>query len=185
MHPRGHSAAQTHKKPIAPASRLPAFHSQTRNGTVIGRFPRPRGKANSVSPLPARIAPPRWGNAQAVDAIVPCPRKKRAIPGTCLAGQLHLARELPRFLLRSGTSLPRPCPKHTTGGVLANLSKIARKVGCVNESPIIKGSRFHFPRLGACEPSTCLPRAPLLPSQSRRRACTGSARQPPPLRDCA
>jgi hypothetical protein len=44
-------------------------------------FSATRGKANSVSPLPARIAPPRWGNAQAVDAIVPCPPQEESHSG--------------------------------------------------------------------------------------------------------
>ena len=47
------------------------------------------GKANSVSPVPARIAL-QGGERADADAICPCPCKKRAIPGTCLAGQPRL-----------------------------------------------------------------------------------------------
>jgi hypothetical protein len=48
--------SQNTQKPMVAASRLSSFQSQTRTGTVAGRLPDYAGKANSVSPFPARIA---------------------------------------------------------------------------------------------------------------------------------
>ncbi len=125
-----HFRPQNTEKPQVAASRLSSFHSQTRTATVIGR-PSKTG-ANSVSSIPARIAPPRWGTRgppmQVLLRMFPALRKKRAVPGTCLAGQLHLALEIsPSVPTCSENSLTPPMFAHTSGGVLANLSKIPRK----------------------------------------------------------
>jgi hypothetical protein len=66
------SGAYARGSPIVAASRLPSFQSQTRNGTVAGRFSILLKKANSVSPLPARIAL-QGGKRAGADAICPCP----------------------------------------------------------------------------------------------------------------
>jgi hypothetical protein len=53
MHLARSQKARTRTEAPVAASRLPSFHYQTRTGTVIGR---PYCGANSVSPVPARIA---------------------------------------------------------------------------------------------------------------------------------
>jgi hypothetical protein len=65
--------------------------------------------------------------------MFPALRKTRAIPETCLAGQLHLALEIsPSVKTISENFLTPPEFTHTSGGVLANLSKISRKIPRVN-----------------------------------------------------
>src|ERR1039458_2485694 len=48
------------------------------------------------TPFPASgpHSPSKVGNARAPMRVFPALRKKRAIPGTCLAGRLHLALEI-------------------------------------------------------------------------------------------
>jgi hypothetical protein len=68
------------EKPQVAASRLSSFHSQTRTGTVIGRPPRKPILAGSQLrfPLPARIAPPRWGTrGLRCECSLPSARRER------------------------------------------------------------------------------------------------------------
>ena len=96
-----HYTAQTRRSPLAAASRLSSFRSQTRTWTVIGRSPREpsRCEANSVSRFrPTALS--RWERAHRRCECSPALRKKRAIPAT-LSGRV----QLPHLALKTTVSL--------------------------------------------------------------------------------
>jgi hypothetical protein len=149
-HPASNSRAQTHEArrgakgnqfSVAHAHGSPILLLRVCLRSKLRREPRRwlgvflyfTGKANSVSPVPARIAL-QGGERADADAICPCPCKKRAIPGTCLAGQ-------PRLTMGIGTA--KCCPAGLsirfrrqdtqTEALLRNFLTIARNPGGVND----------------------------------------------------
>jgi len=69
--------AQAHRSPVVAASRLSSFQSQTRTGTVAGRFPAPCGQSQLRFRVPARIAL-RGGERAGAVAICPCPPQEES-----------------------------------------------------------------------------------------------------------
>jgi len=103
---------QNTEKPQVAASRLPSFQSQTRTGTVCRSLSAISRKGQLRIPLPVRIAPPRWGTRgppmQVLPRVFPAFRKKKAIPGTCLAGWIYPALEISPAHSSWSESFPTP-----------------------------------------------------------------------------
>jgi hypothetical protein len=129
------------RKPSDPASRPSSFQLSDENRDGGRAFSLQTGKADSVSPFPARIAPQGEERAGADATHVPCPREKRAYqeaisgnlfgrptsPG--LLNQLQPSLRLEPCWIRSGTPIHY---RHTKRRVLANLLTVSRKSGEVN-----------------------------------------------------
>jgi hypothetical protein len=146
-----------HGSPIA-ASRLPSFQSQTRTVTVVERFPVLTGKANSVSPVPARIAL-QGGERADTDAICPCPLQEKSDSGSLL-GRLTTPNHGDQYRQpKLGHTIPLRFLHYDTRRIafLRNLLTITRNRGGVNDfHPTLQGiSRFirsiAAPRLRPCK----------------------------------
>jgi len=87
-----HGCATAHGSPIVAGFASASFLSQTKNRGRWRAFSRSFAvKANSVSPVSARIALQGGERADTVGDL-PCPpARRRATSGACLAGYLHLA----------------------------------------------------------------------------------------------
>jgi len=174
---------QNTEKPQVAASRLPSFQSQTRTGTVCRSLFAISRKGQRRIPPPVRIAPPRVGNARTADASiaasVPCLPQEESDSGN-LSGRLNssgpenLSSSFKLIGEFSYPALMRMLFKHTTGGVLANLSKIPRKTWGVNEIRPTQPKRLvSAARIGAKTT------APYNPRSSPRRSRSRSAESPP------
>jgi hypothetical protein len=117
------------RKPYFAASRLPSFQSQTRTGTVAGRFPASRGQSQLRFASSGPHSPPRWRTrGRRCDLSLPC--KKRATSGTCLASQLRLTMgPAPPIQAWPGCPLRFQPLGHTGRGVLAEPFNNNKKSG--------------------------------------------------------
>ncbi len=136
------------RKPQFAASRLPSFQSQTRTGTVAGRFPVFTGKADSVSPIPARIAL-QGGERANSDAICPCPSQEKSVFRD-ISGRSNPPSHGSKPPVISRPVCPvRLCRQDTrTKTFLRNLLTIARNPGEVNAfGPAFREFRGKIPAL--------------------------------------
>jgi hypothetical protein len=128
------------RKPNCTASRLPSFQSQTRTGTVAGRFPAPRGQSQLRFADSGPHSPPRWRTrGHRCDLSLPFARKERfrepVWPANCAWPWDQLRQ------LQPDRAFPTPPPsRHTNRDVLAEPFNNSKKSGwgqCVLPHPSI------------------------------------------------
>ena len=152
------------------ASVFVPISDENRDGSPVV-FCKLHRKASAVSPVPARIAPPRWGTrGRRCECFLPSARRERLRKPVWLANCTK-PRSPPHSLHPDWGFPTQPALTHTSGCVLANLSKITRKMGRVNGQFRVFRDQWSPIRL--------------LLSRSPHRAYTESARQRLPPPDCA
>ena len=122
--------ARAHESPVVAASRLPSFQSQTKTGTVAGRFSARGGKSQLRFAGSGPHSPPWWRTrGRRCDLPLPFARKK-AFRGPVWPVKPTWPSGFSRASLLPGRAAPRPRPsRHTFGGVLAQPFYNSKKTG--------------------------------------------------------
>jgi hypothetical protein len=117
------------RKPCCAASRLPSFQSQTRTGTVAGRFPAPCGQSQLRFAGSGPHSPPRW-RTRGRRSDLSLPLQEKSDSGD-LSGQV-IASGLGNQHRQLQPDRPAPTPppsRHTDKGVLAQPFNNSKKSG--------------------------------------------------------
>ena len=116
------AGAHAHRSPAVTASRLPSFQSQTRNGTVAGRFPDLSRKSQLRFAASGPHSPPRW-RTRGLRCDLPQPSaRRRLLLRHVWPVNFTWSRSSTRTLLPYRAALTQPSLRHTDGCVLAEPS---------------------------------------------------------------